>query len=88
MERIELQVKLGEAVKGKMSALGIPMDADHTRRFVRVCLRMAARVFIDLQAPPQAFLALAMACFEDELKAQEPSPVPSLPTASDEEELN
>jgi hypothetical protein len=76
MERKELQNALGEVVVDKMAALGVLMDQDHTRRFMRVCFRMAARVCIRHKVPPPVFIQMAMGAFADEMKAEEPSLVP------------
>ena len=88
MRRIEMQKVLGQTVVGKLIAIGLPMDEDHTRRFVRVVLRMAARVLIDLKAPPEVFLRLATQCYLEELKAPEPSVIPRLPELSSGAEAN
>ena len=87
-ERKELQTAIGEAVVEKMSALEALMDQDHTRRFMRVCFRMAARVCIRHNVPPQVFVQMAMGSFADEMKADEPATVPAEFTPQDGGVLN
>ncbi len=79
MERRDLQPLVGQAIGQALTTANVPLDGDHRRRLVRVLLRAAARLVIDVGVPAPVFIAMAVEALGREANTSFPAAVPETP---------